>query len=179
MSKQELLPFNEPIISFDIVEVMKHDLWFFMTKKNLYVRKVTMADRRPILHEQLSVACFPGMESDSKLNCTKMLVVATDLDIHCLFATSVYHLIKISMKTLEPVILKSLLAPVSELLHVKECFAISCSEDNSINGWDLEKGNLVFKYNFLYFNPTSVISGVNSSLLDNHTFAKQGYFWFG
>lgn len=160
MSKQELLPFHEPVIELDIVEIMKYDLWFFLTKKVLYVRKVTMSDRRPVLHEQLSVACFPGLEADEKLSCTKLLVVATDTDIHCLIATSVYHLIKISMKNLEPVVLKSHLAPVTELLHVRDQFAISCSEDNSINGWDLEKGNLVFKYNFLYFNPASIISGV-------------------
>lgn len=162
MSRCDQLPFSEPVVALDTIKCDNHDLWFFLTTKNLYVRKVTMCDKKPVFHEQLTVSCFPGKESESKLTCIKLLVVPTEKDIHCLIATSVYALIKISMNSLCPIILQSHLANVSSLHHIRDEFVISCSEDNSVNGWDLVRGNLIFKYNFLYFHPAAIICSVIS-----------------
>ena len=162
MSKIEQLPFYEPIIGFDIVDTGRHDLWFFLSAKNLFIRKVNLFEKKPNLHEQLTVNCYPGKEAETGLTNCSMLVVTTSKDIHVLISTSVFHVIKISLSDLAPVVMQGHLAPISEIIHVKDEFAITTSHDNSVNGWDLEKGTLAFKYAFLYFHPVSIISAVDN-----------------
>jgi len=159
MSLVEILSFDEPVVSFDWVDTPQGEIWIFLTPKNLLIHRAKMNDLRPHFDKKLTLQCYNG-SATSAVN-ERMLVVATDNDVYVLISNSLYLLILISFVEMKPKVLQSHMAPVTGLVHIQEEFAISASEDNSISGWDLSQGNLIFKIPFLYIRPACILSSVS------------------
>lgn len=159
MLKIDILPFKDPVIDFDIVNTPLHKLWLFLTPKRLLIKNGSFLDKKLQFQEELTLECFEKTAPGVEINNKEMVVVATAQDIYVLISNSAYSFVYFRLSDSKSSVLKGHVAPITVLTHFMSHFALSGSEDHSLVMWDLKRGCMAFKVNFLYYSPCAILSG--------------------